>query len=322
MRKQAMKIVVGLDYLEEGPDGTEAAATLPLLKELHFPAAEIEMLHVVAPCGVPDHGLQMLLFAVGEPVEPDYVAERAAAQNMVDRVVDRFGGFFGSDGTVRGLILAGKVSARLMDRADSTHAALIAIDGSPQHSILDTFLTASVARDVVVSARQSVLIARNRPAGAVGATSRRASGGLRAVLATDHSSYADRCVELLGRFAPAGIEHLDVLAAYPAQQLRRRRTLAGDLAIDPVEAIHDHLARRNDRVIDVLSHHLAGTTFSSHVIAAPVQSAIDQRMMEADADLLILGARGHGFVERILLGSVSFHYAIVNLPYSVLILRA
>jgi len=113
-----------------------------------------------------------------------------------------------------------------------------------------------------------------------------------------------------------------VLAAYPAQQLRRRRTLAGDLAIDPVEAIHDHLARRNDRVIDVLSQHLAGTTFSSHVVAAPVQSTIDRRMMETDADLLILGAKGHGVVERILLGSVSFHYAIVNLPYSVLVLRA
>jgi hypothetical protein len=39
------------------------------------------------------------------------------------------------------------------------------------------------------------------------------------------------------------------------------------------------------------------------------------------ADLLILGAKGHGFLERITMGSVSLRQAIAGM-YSTLILRA
>jgi len=314
-----MKILLGLDFPPEGPDGKEAPAAVRLLKQVRFSKAEVEVAHVVRPYGTPEPGLHALLVAAGEDVEQAYAEERAAAQYLVDRSAAKVGASDGSE--PHGIVLVGRAAASLMSRADDSYADLIAVNGSGQASLLDKLLTPSVARAIVVGAHQSVLVARDRPIGPAGANPRRC-GGLRAVLATDHSPYANRCIELLCRFAPAGIEHLDVLTAYPAEQIQIFRSLVGDMVVDPADAIHDNLAKRNDTVIDILSHHLTGTTFASHVAAVTVQEAIAQRMAESDADLLILGAKGHGFVERILLGSVSFHHAVVNHPYSVLILRA
>ena len=40
-----------------------------------------------------------------------------------------------------------------------------------------------------------------------------------------------------------------------------------------------------------------------------------------NADLLVLGAQGHGFLERLTTGSVSLDQAVAR-PYSVIVMRA
>jgi nucleotide-binding universal stress UspA family protein len=44
-------------------------------------------------------------------------------------------------------------------------------------------------------------------------------------------------------------------------------------------------------------------------------------MQETHSELLVLGSQGHGFMERIALGSTSLEQAIKQ-PYSVLVVRA
>ena len=44
-------------------------------------------------------------------------------------------------------------------------------------------------------------------------------------------------------------------------------------------------------------------------------------MAEEQADLLILGSHGHGALERLALGSVSFHQVVAT-PHNVLVVRA
>jgi len=302
-----MKILVGLDFDGAAERDTAAPDAVRVLRQLCFPNADIEVAHAVSPFVTPASQLEALLLTAGEDLASAYATERAASKYLVECAAGKF------ESGARGIVLSGNAAVALMDRADHIEADLIAVNGSPRRSLLDALLTANVARDIVVGAHQSVLIARHgsdlaRP--------------IRAVLATDHSLYANRCVELLGKFAPAGIEHMTVLSAYPNDQIQRVRTLIGEMAVDPAEAIRDHLCERNAIVMDILSHHLGqGTTFTSQVTPEPVQQAIAHTMAETEADLLILGAKGHGFVERLLLGSVSFRHAVVNAPYSVLILR-
>jgi hypothetical protein len=51
-----------------------------------------------------------------------------------------------------------------------------------------------------------------------------------------------------------------------------------------------------------------------------VNATLRELMRTEQADLLVLGAQGHGFLDRMRSGSVSFHQ-VVGESYSVLVLR-
>jgi nucleotide-binding universal stress UspA family protein len=63
------------------------------------------------------------------------------------------------------------------------------------------------------------------------------------------------------------------------------------------------------------------TVFDTQIIPGKPSEIITQAMLDTKADLLILGAKGHSVIERLVLGSVSFDQAIGQHPYPVLILR-
>jgi len=317
-----MKILVGLDFEDAPEAGPVTPAVIRLLNRLQFPKVSVEVAHAIDSRRSPADNLEALLFAAGEDLPRAQATERVASRYLVEGAASKMDDWIPGTPSPCGTILTGNAAVALMDRADLTHADLIAVNGARRFTRMDALLTGSVARDIVVGAHQSVLIARDR-AHEAGGSEDTPTTPVRAVLATDHSPYANRCVELLGRLAPAGIGHLTVLSAYPDYQIQAFRSVVGEMAVDPAEAIRDHLCERNTTVIDLLSHHLApGTAFTSQVTPEPVQTAIAHAMAAAEADLLILGAKGHGFAERLLLGSVSFRHAVVHAPYSVLILRA
>jgi nucleotide-binding universal stress UspA family protein len=169
----------------------------------------------------------------------------------------------------------------------------------------------SVRRALLNSSHRSMLFAKAGP--------RRASG-LRAVYATDHSPYAERCLARLLALRPKGIEELDVLTVY-----------------EPIEtgppAAHVSLENYEHLVRSAVAHHVHTLTEG---VAARLRSAgyrsnalvrvgepnlrIRQVMEETGADLLLLGAQGHGFLERLFVGSISHHQALHE-PYPVLLLR-
>lgn len=312
-----MKILVGVD--DETDDGKTTSAgvwtpVIHLLRRLQFPAASYDAVHVMAPYGAAADGLERLLVPEAD-LRRVYQEERDAAEQLIEEAAHQLQQ---SGAQAQSAVIEGRTAAALLDRADAQGADLIAVNALRTPSPLAALLTGSVARSLVVGAHQSVLLAR-----ADGAEYRIPEDvPVRAVLATDHSPYVNRCISLLGRFAPAGIEHLAVLSAYSQEGLRSLGPLVGRVAIDPAEAIREELSARNDTVIEVLSRHLTETTFSSHVVAGSVHEAIDDTLAETKADLLILGAKGHGFVERTLLGSVSFRQAVTAGRHSVLILRA
>lgn len=294
-----MRIIFGVDRAERW----KAAADL--LPRLQFEEGVVDTLHFLEP---PTYFLgEPLTYLTSQMLYESSGKAQAEGQRMVAEASSTLRG----DGMTTGVcdVRSGSAAAGLLHYADHVNAALIAV-GSSGKSAVGSFFTGSVGRGLVIGAHQSVLIARD--------TDRR-SGPVRAVLATDHSPFATRCLDTLLTLAPQGISHLTVMTAYPKHAIEGMQPFLPDFVLDPTQWIEQGLARRNAEVAAKLSP--LGCVFDSRVVDGDVHDAIQQVMHDTKADLLILGAQGHGFVDRLTLGSVSFREALAE-PHSVLMLRA
>jgi nucleotide-binding universal stress UspA family protein len=94
------------------------------------------------------------------------------------------------------------------------------------------------------------------------------------------------------------------------------------MGISATRAVHDQACARNQALVTRLSDcfHPSCTTIDSVVSPLPVHEAIEAQLKASRADLLILGAKGHGFIERLTVGSVALREAL-TLTQSVLVVR-
>lgn len=298
-----MKIVLGADLAM----ATGGSPAVGLLKRLRFPQAQVDVMHVVPPPIYTG-------WEYDPVVAPSVLAELAqrdqdSASDSLEKVIVELGSALQPEKVV----VVGNPAGSLMGYADEKKAELIAVNGTIAGPLV-AFLTGSVARGLVIGAHQSVLLARGqseelRP--------------LRAVLATDHSPYSERCIARLGALWPQGIQHITVLTSYPEERLRAMEPMLPPISVPPTEAVRETLEAKNNALIERLGNcfHPMLTTFESRVSPLPVHDAIAEAMKETNAELLILGAHGHSFLQRLTLGSTSFREAVFS-PYSVLVMRA
>lgn len=318
-----MNIVLGVEKNESDELPSRAAA---LLRRLDFPQASVDVVHVMTPLPYGTWGMDVVL--TEGAIEAAELSETAWAESIVEKTAEYLRRATPAlpeetdPAPIQAFVRrALSVPEGLLAQADETRADLIAVEG-PHLGPLASLLSGSVARSLVISSNNHCLLlvkdfrqkaARQSPG----------AGPIRAVFATDHSPYANRCLRKLIELAPRGLAHLTVLSAYPKEELRQFGRWLPDLTVHPSTAVRQSLEAHNADAIRKLSPMLeaAGATAESRVIGAPVNEAIAQTMEETGAGLLILGARGHGFLDRLTLGSVSFHQAMTS-PYSLLILRA
>jgi nucleotide-binding universal stress UspA family protein len=275
-----------------------------LLKRFKLPDACVDVVHVLAPTDYLTYGVDLSL----TPAEVERVAARQDrdARGIVARATKALG----TSVLCRTHVLFGSPASTLLAYADQHRPDLIVVNAAQTRSEARALLAGSVARALVAGAHQSLLIARALP---------RSSRALRAVFATDHSEYADRCFERFLDMAPEGIGHLSVLSAYPKARLDALQELIPGRGLSVSRAVHDTLCRRNARLCARVQEQEWTTT--SHVLPEPVHMAIGHVMDEESADLLILGAKGHSLIERLALGSVAMQQAMAG-AYPTLILRA
>jgi nucleotide-binding universal stress UspA family protein len=278
-----------------------------LVKRLRFNAAQVEAVHVVSPMVVPamEPGMGVPPFALNDLIQ----VEEARAREITRSIAEAFG-----DASAGTSVLHGNVASQLLDHAEETGADLIAVDGH-EYSPLMAAIIGSVARGLLLGAKQSVLLAKSSDAPL--------DRPIRAVLATDHSEYADACWEKLIHFWPRGIEHLTVLTAYPEDRLKALEPMLPPMGISASRAVHDQACARNQALMTRLSDcfHPSCTTMDSVVSSLPIHDAIAAQMQASRADLLILGAKGHGLIERLTVGSVALREAL-TLTQSVLVVRS
>lgn len=269
-----MRILLAVDFEHYG----KAAACLAALD---FEGADIELLHViesVLPDGsfpdlAPDHELSK----IAEASEKEGREELARAEAMLS----------GSGARLTSKLLRGDAARTILETADTDAADLIAA-GSARKGLWQSLFFGSVTRALTNAARQSFLIGKTAP-----------SLPLRAVFATDHSEYADRCLDKLIAMKPRGLAGVRILRAVEQGGMESANA-------------------KNRQLCEKLIQ--AGIEADSALVEGGANEAIAAQMEETGAGLLILGARGKSMWERIGLGSVST-YQVVNTDFNVLVLR-
>lgn len=289
-----MKIVIGVDLalLYEGAVG--------LLARLDFPDVEAVWAHCVESV-LPDGGFAEL--GPAHPIGEVMAVREAAGRELLEHASAMLPG-------VTKELQFGDPASVLVQLGEDHHADLIAV-GSERKGFFGSLFFGSVTKGLLISAKQSLLVAKKRDTG---------SGPIRAVFATDHSPYANRCAEELLRLAPRGISELVIVSAVidhlPAALLQPEEDY-----VDLDDAIRswETLVERENQELALKLAPLA-TTVTHQVRRGHANDVIRETMADTGSDLLILGAQGHGFLERLRIGSVSFHQ-VVSEECSTLVLR-
>jgi len=281
-----MKAVVGIDVMEL------FEASMNLLGRMEMPNVELELLRVdEASAMSPSEGFAW----TAEVLE----MQRETDKNVLldaEELAQRHGM------TVVGKnVFIGGPAHELIERADVCHADLIAI-GSTRKSKYGSFFFGSVGRALSIGSRHSVLIAKGQVA---------EKGKLIAVFGTDHSQYADNSLAMLVRMNPKGFEKIILVTALDNDMLEGANPLEK-------EEFKRTMAQKSAHQVEHLQ--AAGITAEYKIIEGEFAEVIDHQVTKNKADLLVLGAQGHGFIDRLFIGSSSLQQVVAT-PHSVLILR-
>ncbi|HET6410187.1 MAG TPA: universal stress protein, partial [Chthoniobacteraceae bacterium] len=161
----------------------------------------------------------------------------------------------------------------VLDIAKAESADLIVV-GTQDRSAFEKAILGSVTRGLLSSSEHSFMV------GKVYGTH---EGPVTAVFATDHSDYCDRCAEMLIGWAPKGIEHLIVVSVF-------------DSADDDQSLDADTAA-----LVERFKPHFGSVTGMNR--RGNVEAQLHEAVTEANAEVMIIGAQGRGFFDRLRSGS-------------------
>ena len=288
-----MKILVGVDS-----EGTYRSA-LMLCRALRFQNPHWLMAHAVQsrtsmPLLVPAHLSDSQ--ASGARQESGREALRSAMEVVGNDPVDQY-------------FRDGNATEILMGLADQAAVDLVVVGaGHPKNGLL--WAIGRVARALAYGSRQSLLVTKEPHF---------FEGAIRAVFATDGSEYANRALDRLLEWAPAGLKHIDVVTAYQVEHSPLdifQDSEEGDLKFKNWQheqslSIASRAAERLRAIVPEVS---------AMAVEGETNEVLRTVMTDRKADLLIVGAQGHGFIERLLVGSVSLHQAAAE-AYPVLLIR-
>ncbi len=202
----------------------------------------------------------------------------------------------------------GDAAQKILSCAQEQKADLIAIHLA-KRGLGESLLTTRVSRQLLAHAPCSLLFKKDDPD---------PNQLKRFVFATDHSEYAQKALDKLIAFGFQGVEEIIVMTAFPGEVGLAIRPLLGQLPIDFHAWARGKFIEEQEKALTKLRQ--AGYKAQAEIREEPVHKAIANSMREHKADLLVLGSQGHDFLDRLKVGSVSFHETIYG-PHSTLIIR-
>jgi nucleotide-binding universal stress UspA family protein len=197
----------------------------------------------------------------------------------------------------------------LISAAKAYDADLIAV-GSTGKGWLEGLFWGSVTRGLTVEGPCSLLVGKH----AIDTQE-----PLTVIAGFDGSDKSRKCLLKLAEWKPKGIGRLVIAGALETPHYE---ALGDEMTIgEPVsfEQLKENWLESASRLARDLSDVAEKVEVIIHE-GEPVE-ILNSLMGDLDGDLLVLGEGGHGFVERLLLGSVSMHF-IVKETHNVLALRS
>jgi nucleotide-binding universal stress UspA family protein len=199
-------------------------------------------------------------------------------------------------------------------RAARRHRADAIVVGSQGLGLLGRLFLGSVSWAVVRGARCPVLVVKGRR-----------PPGHRVVLGVDGSRHARQAVELLARLAPKRGSHLTVVRVVEPVRLPSLgpAPAAVRAAVQAqADALHAEALAAARREVETAARRLGRAGWRTRElvrVGSPVTELLDAAR-ESRADLVAVGARGVGGVERLVLGSVA-EGVLGRTPVTVLVVR-
>lgn len=207
-------------------------------------------------------------------------------------------------------LLYGKPADSLLTYSDDVNADLVAV-GSERKDAFNAFFFGSSTRLLLNTSKHSVLVGKGPIL---------ADGPISVVIGADHSDYGQRAIGKFLSFGAKGIAKVTVVTATPLTASVVADMVNGIPVLVPADQdwSHTHVHGLNSELCDRIK--ALGIEADEHVVEAHPTSALGDAMKETGSDLLVLGGQGHGFLERLFIGSVSYHMAVAD-PYPVLVMR-
>jgi nucleotide-binding universal stress UspA family protein len=259
---------------------------------------------------------------VGDASLMDPETLRRLEQSLLDAVFDRAKEQLPLAHRQRVVTIQGAHKAKhgLLAAADEHRADLIVV-GTHGTRRFDWLRVGSVSRAVAQSATVPVLVVRQPESAA-------AEDEFRVLVAMDRTELAGFTKQFIQRFGwPAGTRG-DVLTVYESYMGEvpewLQETLVRESGLPPGERFEPFAADKQ-RALEEVSQWCQGLPPSfrgepAQLVEGHAAQAILERLNSTPYDLVIVGARRHGVVGRMLLGSTS--YAVMNhAPCSVLIVH-
>ena len=216
-----------------------------------------------------------------------------------------------------GLVLEGDPAHEILEHMTNDPHDLVII-GSRGQGAFKSFLLGSVVRKVLSHAPCSVLVARhyNDMTPEASKTELQSREKLRVLVGFDGSNGSQACLDWLNQY---GHDIFDSACAVCAEPL-----ISMPAGLDPMD-IPDYYRFDKDRSLSVAQKGAEALkdlapNVTAHADLGPAPTVLMETALDDKTDLIVMGAKRHGAIERFLLGSVSYEVA-TSAPCSVLVVR-
>jgi nucleotide-binding universal stress UspA family protein len=287
-------------------DGSEPSLTaVSLVRSLALPTdSTVELLTVVA-----NHCWNYTSWPVVTMTHYPAVMERIVTE--VRERLDALAAALAASGrTVDTMIRYGRPASEIVFEADRLGADLLVV-GARGHGMVERVVLGSVSSEVADQAHCPVLVVRT-------------PGIARILVATDGSAEGDLAAAYVGTARIFGDPTVKVLSVVDPGMpwWTGMEPVDGMVASDTYTGVLDAANRRAREVATTTADRLAIDNVVAQ--ASPVEGEVGSTIVDAatawQADVVVLGTRGHGAARRMLVGSTSRH-VLHRAPMSVLIVR-
>ena len=296
-RPNVRRVVVGVD-----PTGSSDEAVALLLTHRLFGAASVKVVSVVAPHYPWWAGVSAAEGAAATELFEAHEAAENATRKAIETAV---AALQGHGAEVTGESHDGMVADEL-ERSIAAWDADIAVVGSRRRRAIEALVLGSVARNILHKAPSSVLVVHpTRPAvprtprPAVEPVAPEAKEHLmKILLAYNGDPSSERALDTAAKLAQAFDGTIDVVSVIPFH--------AGRAPGDPWDDREVHDLELQDAVKRLA---MLGLTCGTIEPVGAVAQEIERVAAEGSYDLVVVGSRGLGTLDRLLQGSVSEHVA-------------